>query len=145
MRNIMEYRVESTNKNSRKFLESLMPSFVKQLKLTNSRRAVLVKVTDDIPEGMEGATFNVEVADCYLILIRAPKRLSKTKLVNMATTLAHEMIHVKQLAKGHLIFKKNNARVWMGKHYPAKTKYLDQPWELQALAQQEIVIRRAIE
>jgi hypothetical protein len=141
----MEFAVEAANKKSQKFLDSLMPSMIDQLGLTNSRKAVLVKVTDDILDGMEGATLNMEFADCYLVLIRPAKRLTKISLLNMALTLSHEMVHVRQLAKGQMKFLPKNVRMWMGKIYSKKTKYLDQPWELDAFARQEIVLRRAIE
>ncbi len=141
----MEYAVEASNQKSRKFLDSLMPSIIEQLGLTNSRKAVLVKVTDDIPDGMEGATLDIELADCYLVLIKTPKRLSKIALLNAATTLTHEMVHVRQLAKGMLKFLPNNGRIWMGKRYNKKTYYLDQPWEIDAFARQEILLRRAID
>lgn len=139
----MEYAVEG-GARARKFLESLMPSLISQLNLDNSKRAVLVKITDDV-DGMEGATLNMEFADCYLVLIKKPKRLTKDSLLNMATTLAHEMVHVRQLAKGLMKFLPNQKRIWMGKQYTKKTKYLDQPWELDAFARQEILLRKAIE
>lgn len=139
----MEYAVEGKSKAS-KFLNSLMPSMIEQLGLTNSQRAVLVKIDNEQLDGMEGATLNMEFADCYLVLIKHPKRLTKTSLLNMATTLAHEMVHVKQLAKGQMKFLPNQARVWMGKRYSKKVTYLDQPWELDAFARQEIIVRKAI-
>lgn len=142
----MEYKVESNSKTTQKFLESLMPSFIKQLGLQSSTKALLVKVTADTPEGMEGATLFMEVADCYLVLIKPPKkRINKVKLIDMATTLAHEMVHVRQLAKGMMKFLPNNARMWMGKRYNKRVTYLNQPWELDAFSKQEILVRRAIE
>ena len=141
----MEYLVEATNPNVSKFLYSLMPSMIEQLGLTRSRRAVLIKVTDEIEEGMQGATLNIEIADCYLVLIKQPKRVTKASLLEMGTTLAHEMVHVRQLAKGQMKFLPNQARIWMGKRYNKRTHYLDQPWELDAFARQEIVFRKAIE
>ena len=141
----MEHLVEATNSNVSKFLYSLMPSMITQLGLTRSRRAVLIKVTDEIEEGMQGATLNIEIADCYLVLIRQPKRITKASLLEMGTTLAHEMVHVRQLAKGQMKFLPNQARIWMGKRYNKRTHYLDQPWELDAFARQEIVFRKAIE
>jgi hypothetical protein len=141
----MEYLVEATNPNVRKFLNSLMPSMIEQLGLTRSRRAVLIKVTDEIEEGMQGATLNIKIADCYLVLIKQPKRVTKTSLLEMGTTLAHEMVHVRQLAKGLMKFLPNQARIWMGKRYNKRTHYLDQPWELDAFARQEILFRKAIE
>ena len=141
----MEHLVEATNPNVSKFLYSLMPSMIEQLGLTRSRRAVLIKVTDEIEAGMQGATLNIEIADCYLVLIRQPKRITKASLLEMGTTLAHEMVHVRQLAKGQMKFLPNQARIWMGKRYNKRTHYLDQPWELDAFARQEILFRKAIE
>lgn len=141
----MEYQVEATNRMVKKFLDSLMPSMIDQLGLANSRRAVLVKVTDDQLDGMEGATLNIEIADCYLVLIKPPKRVTRTSMLSMALTLSHEMVHVRQLAKGMLRYLPNENKMWMGRRYSKKTKYLDQPWELDAFARQEIILRRAIE
>ena len=140
----MEHAFEGPAK-AREFLHSLMPSMIGQLGLSRSRRAVLVKITPDVPEGMEGATMYIDVADCYLVLIKQPRRLSKISLLNMATTLAHEMVHVRQLAKGQLKYLPREAKLWMGRRYPSKTRYLDQPWEQDAFARQEMIVRRAIE
>lgn len=141
----MEYLVEAQNSQVELFLNSLMPSMIEQLGLSRSRRAVLIKVTNEIDEGMQGATLNIEIADCYLVLLKKPKRVTKTSLLEMGTTLAHEMVHVRQLAKGQMKFLPDQARIWMGKRYSKKTHYLDQPWELDAFARQEIVFRKAIE
>ncbi len=140
----MEHDFEGPTK-AREFLSSLMPSMIGQLGLTRSRRALLVKITPDVPDGMEGATMYIEVADCYLVLIKQPRRLTKFSLINMATTLAHEMVHVRQLAKGQLKYLPREAKLWMGRRYTSKTRYLDQPWEQDAFARQEIIVRRAIE
>ena len=141
----MEYLVESKNEHAGKFINGLMPSMIEQLGLARSRRAVLVKVTDDIEDDMKGATLDIRVADCYLVLIRQPKRVTKSSLLDIGVTLAHEMVHVRQLAKGQMKFLPNQTRIWMGKRYTKKTHYLDQPWELDAFARQEIVFRKAIE
>ena len=120
----MENALEGPAK-AREFLSSLMPSMINQLGLTRSRRALLVKITPDVPDGMEGATMYIEVADCYLVLIKQPSRLTKSALINMATTLAHEMVHVRQLAKGQLKYLPREAKLWMGRRYTKKTRYLD--------------------
>ena len=141
----MEYKIEASNVKIRKFLESLMPSFIKQLGLTNSKRAVLVKVTKDLDKDFQGATMNIEVADCMIVLIKPPKRLTPMSLMDMSGTLAHEMVHVKQLAKGQMKLLPNKARMWKGKRYSKKTKYLDMPWEIDAFSKQELLLRRALE
>ena len=142
---MMEYDVDADNPKIKKFLASLMPSFIKQLGLTNSKRAVLVKVTKDMEDDFQGATMNIEMADCMMVLLKPPKRLSPNSLLDLAGTLAHEMVHVKQLAKGQMKFLPNEARIWKGKRYSKKTKYLDMPWEIDAFSKQELLLRRAIE
>lgn len=144
----MEFDVDSKNTKLGQFIQSLMPSMIEQLSLTRSQRAVLVKVTNDVTdleEGMHGATLNIEIADCYLVLLKQPKRITKASLLEMGVTLAHEMVHVRQLAKGQMKLLPNQNRVWMGKRYTSKTHYLDQPWEIDAFSRQELIFRRAIE
>jgi hypothetical protein len=34
---------------------------------------------------------------------------------------------------------------WKGKYYGSKTRYLDQPWEIDAFSKQELIFRRAID
>jgi hypothetical protein len=51
---------------------------------------------------------------------------------------------VAQFAKG-ILKPTARGRTWKGKLYKANHPYLDQPWEIQAFAQQEIIFRRAIE
>jgi hypothetical protein len=64
--------------------------------------------------------------------------------VDLGVTLAHELTHVAQFAKGQLK-PTAKGRLWKGKFYKANHPYLDQPWEIQAFSKQEIVFRRAIE
>lgn len=47
---------------------------------------------------------------------------------NWLTTLAHEMVHVKQFARGEL---NESLTRFKGKDY-SNTKYWDQPWEVEA-------------
>jgi hypothetical protein len=140
----MEYKVEASSSKTQQFLNVLMPSFIKQLGLENSKKAVLVKVTRDLEEDFQGATLNIEIADCLMVLIKPPKRLTPLAMMDMATTLAHEMVHVRQLAKGIMRFAPNEVRYWKGKRYSKKTKYLDMPWEIDAFSKQELLLRRAI-
>jgi hypothetical protein len=62
----------------------------------------------------------------------------------LGATLAHELTHVAQFAKGTLQLTPKGKR-WKGKFYGRRVPYLDQPWEIQAFSKQEIVMRRAIE
>jgi hypothetical protein len=122
--------VDADSPKIEKFLDSLMPSFIEQLGLVNSKRAVLVKVTKDLEDDFQGATHNIELADCYLVLIKAPKRLTPITLMEMATTLAHEMVHVKQYVYGETNEKLTR---WKGERVDSDTiDYWVQPWEIEA-------------
>jgi hypothetical protein len=135
----MEYAIEASPKR-KKFLEAIMPSIVEQCGLTRSTAAVLIKVTKDTPEGYEGSAIPVFfLKNTYMILIKP------ASYKDLAVTLAHEMVHVRQMAKGMLVLNSKKGHTWMGKKYSPKTPYLKQPWELDALAKQEIIMRRAIE
>lgn len=51
------------------------------------------------------------------------------KLRRLLTTVAHEMVHVKQYARGEL----KGDYLWHGKTYhPKKVDYWDEPWEIEA-------------
>jgi hypothetical protein len=131
----MQYVVEAKNVEHKKWVEALLPSMIKQLGLTNSRKTVLITV--EKCEGL-GATYPLDPVDSYVVAI------SPGKLKDIGLTLAHEMVHVRQMAKG-ILKTHNGTSFWKGKKYTKRTKYLDQPWEQDAFARQEIVFRRAIE
>lgn len=131
----MNFIVQSRSKRTKKFFEAILPSMISQLNLTNSRKYLIVK-TDKIDS--QGVTLPFYDIDTYLVVINSTKRIT-----DMGITLAHEMVHVRQMAKGTLksVAKGN---IWNGKLYTKKTEYLDQPWEQDAFAKQELIFRRAI-
>lgn len=133
----MEFLVKGSKRN-KKFVEAILPSIITQLGLDRSRKAVVVQIENDGTNNM-GSTIPVDALDSYIVVIK-PHR----KLKDIGFTLAHEMVHVRQMAKGILRQGKNGA-IWAGKQYSNKTKYLDMPWEQDAFARQEIIFRRAIE
>ena len=133
----MEFKVEGTSVKKRKFIEAILPSMIDQLGLTNSRRAVLVCLEKDCDGA--GMTVPVNIIDSYVVVIQ-----SSMSIKDIGLTLAHEMVHVRQMAKG-VLKTVNGTQYWAGKRYTKRTKYLDQPWEVDAFARQEIVFRKAIE
>jgi len=51
------------------------------------------------------------------------------RLRRLLETVAHEMVHVKQFARGEL----DDTPAWLGKTYDTnKTEYWDLPWEIEA-------------
>ena len=134
----MEYAVKSRSVKLKRFVNKLMPKLIAELKLENSRKFVLIEIARGICKGAHGSTTDLPGLDSYVIA------LNPQKLADLGSTLAHEMIHVKQFAKGHIAIK-NGVRYWCGKRYPKNTRYLEQPWELEAFARQEILFRTVIE
>jgi hypothetical protein len=135
----MEYKVEGSRRN-KKFVEAILPSMISQLKLENCTKAVVIRIKDEC-EDNQGITVDLsELTGCYMVVIK-PTR----KLKDIGLTLAHEMVHVKQLAKGILKNKQNGVNIWAGKRYTNKIAYLDMPWEIEAFSKQELILRRAFE
>ena len=132
----MQYHIEAGRK-TRRYIESVLPSMLTQLGLDRSRKLLVVKVDQDLEE--MGTTIPLTGIDTFLVVLK-PNR----NWVTLGVTLAHELTHVAQFAKGHL---KPAAKgtMWKGRLYKRNHPYLDQPWEIQAFAKQEIVFRRAIE
>jgi hypothetical protein len=56
----------------------------------------------------------------------------KTRLI----ALAHEMIHLKQYAKGELYEYESDATKWKGKIITPTLMYWDHPWEIEAYGRQ---------
>jgi len=135
----MEYLVQARNKRTKEFIEAILPSMIKQLRLTNSKKALFVKVSkSDIEGDNMGQTAYIHAVDGIVVIINPQSR------EKMGLTLAHEMVHVKQMAKG-VLKTYNGVSYWRGKRVNKKVKYLDQPWEVEAFSKQELIFRRAIE
>ena len=132
----MEFHVDGRGQTKR-FVESLLPSMLEQLKLTTSKKFLHVMIDRDLED--LGTTVPLNGLDTYLVVIKPQK--DKTLL---GATLAHELTHVAQFAKGTLQLTPRG-KLWKGKYYGRKVPYLEQPWEIQAFAKQEIIMRRAIE
>lgn len=134
----MEFAVRTRSKKSKALIEHVLPSIIKQLKLTKSKKFLLIEVGRAAGPGNAGCTVPLPGIDSVVV------SLTPAKLHDLGITLAHEMVHVKQLAKGTLR-SENGVNYWRGKRYSSRVRYMNRPWELEAFARQEILFRRAIE
>ena len=59
---------------------------------------------------------------------------SKLRMRRMLETIAHEMVHVKQFAKGEMVDLATSDKIrWCGKMFEEKeSNYYDYPWEIEA-------------
>lgn len=135
----MEFLVCGSRRN-KKFVTAILPSIIKQLKLENSKKGVVVNITDECDDN-QGITVDMsKITDCYMVVVK-PRR----HIQDIGITVCHEMVHVKQMAKGTLItdYSRDEYK-WSGKTYLKTTPYLDRPWEIEAYARQELIFRRAL-
>jgi hypothetical protein len=132
----MHYYIEARGKTKR-YIEGLLPSMLSQLALTRSRQLLHIIVYRDIEH--TGETVPLSGIDTVLVVLKPTRNW-----VDLGVTLAHELTHVAQFAKG-ILKPTAKGRLWKGKLYKNNHPYLDQPWEIQAFARQEIIFRRAIE
>jgi len=140
----MEFLISGSPRNI-KWCEALLPSMIDQLGLTNSRKSLLVVIRDMERNNHSGAitsgtTQQIIGTEIYLLVIKPVRDLTA-----MGLTLAHEMVHVRQMTRGTLKFIARGAKLWAGKRYAKNTPYLDQPWEQDAFARTELLFRRALE
>ena len=133
----MEYLIETRSKRTKTLFNAIVPRMIKELKLERSRKTLLIKVCRDELDGQEGSTVPLDAIDAYVVLVKP------NNLKDMGITLAHEMIHVKQLAKGTLK-QVNGVNYWNGKRYRKNHRYLDMPWEVEAFSKQELLFRRTL-
>lgn len=134
----MEFKIEASKRNT-KFIQALMPSMIRQLKLESSKKVLLIRVADECGDN-QGITVDLGTHIGIVVVIKPRKSLKEIGL-----TLAHEMVHVKQLAKGTLKTRKTGSYIWTGKRYGKNTPYLSMPWEVEAFSKQELILRRAFE
>ena len=132
----MQFHIDAGAKTKR-YIEGLLPSMLSQLSLTRSRQLLHIIVDRDIEH--TGQTVPLSGIDTVLVVLKPTRNW-----VDLGVTLAHELTHVAQFAKGQLK-PTAKGRLWKGKFYKANHPYLDQPWEIQAFSRQEIIFRRAIE
>jgi hypothetical protein len=66
-------------------------------------------------------------------------RLGMDKLIH---TLAHEMVHVRQIAKGQLAYDGRKI-FWKGQRvYPKRMSYYNHPWEIDAWRNEKVLASR---
>jgi hypothetical protein len=133
----MEFLVHSRSKMIKEYLEIITPKMLKELGLTSSRKCVVIALEKDCPD--LGLTVDFSTIDGYVVVIR-----SNQSVKDIGVTLAHELVHVKQMAKGILKPAGRGSHTWKGKKYVKSTPYYSRPWELDAFAKQEIVFRKAV-
>ena len=85
--------------------------------------------------------------DCYGMVSHIKKDIvmalePSAEIEDLMETLCHEMVHVKQIAKGQMrLVKDSEAVIWLGKEHTGEI-YYDLPWEIEAMAKSERMYRK---
>jgi hypothetical protein len=138
----MEIEVLTYGKR-KELLEKLAKFYAKQLKITQSNYKVFI-VTDPTlkSQGSQGVCARTGEREISVALY------SYLNFGRMVYTLAHEMVHVKQMIRGHyrqepMKYGKGVYHYWLGKR--VSTEYLKRPWEKEAMRREQPLVDKLYE
>jgi uncharacterized protein YjaZ len=132
----MNIQLNIKNSGTKEFIEMVVKFFEKELKLKNSSWTLDVRTKRGMRlEGTRGCV--TYVGPKYLIML-VDSGLDMERLV---LTLAHEMVHVKQYARGQIKHKLGGKTYyWMGR--PIRKQYYEQPWEVEAFSKERVLANK---
>lgn len=132
----MDIRLNIRKSDTKECIGMIIKYLEQELKLKNSSWTVDVRTKRGMRfEGTRGCV--TYVAPKYLVMV-LDSGLDYERLV---LTIAHEMIHVKQYARGQIKHKLGRKTYyWMGK--PIRKQYFEQPWELEAFSKERILANK---
>jgi hypothetical protein len=136
----MEIEVVARKSASKTLIENCLQIYKKELNLNNSTYGLVVFTERGMSakEGMRGSVFKLGPT---VIGMSIDTALDIERLI---IALAHEMVHVKQYARGQITHGKNlNSRFWMGKKF--KGHYYDLPWEVEAFSKERVLANKVFQ
>ena len=137
----MRHKVIFANANRQKFIEGVVVILKDELRLARSKSFLTVRSKAGLicREGMSGLV-GLDPNNFKHIIMLLDPAVSDESLVS---TLCHEMVHVKQYARGQTSIRyhgKKPVRLWMGRKVNAC--YWDQPWEHDAWRREKVLASR---
>lgn len=136
----MKLKSYSKSPERKKLIESASYYFVKKLKLQKSNYFLHILGKQGLRknDGSLGLTAKISKDEICIALD------SKLSIPRLLLTLAHEMVHVKQFAKGQVkteFTRFGNVKTfWMGRQ--VKAKYINRPWEIEAYTREDILVEQ---
>jgi len=135
----MKAEIITRSGTKKEFIHAVTSFFIQELNLKNSRYTLSVFVKSGLVKesGMNG--FASDFGEKQLVVFID----SKLNMEQTVRTLAHEMVHVKQMATGKLRYKTIRGKhvpFWNGKK--VQVNYEDRPWEHQAWGKELILANR---
>lgn len=131
------------NSKRKQFADVAIAFFTNELNLTNSKWKLLVSSQRNMVSEQSCAG-GINCPAQGLLVLFLDSRLNMQSLL---TTIAHEMVHVKQYAKGQLRYQEEKRKVvpvWLGK-FVKETDYYSLPWELEAYGKERLLANKFIQ
>ena len=133
MQIIMEGRASAT----KSIIEQSACFFANELGISRSRFTLLI-VTDRGMTRSRGVRGEVYKLGPKFLAMTIDSALDVERLI---ITLAHEMVHVKQHARGQIKPSRScKTHYWMGRHI--RKSYYDQPWEIEAYSKERVLANK---
>ena len=134
----MELEVLCRSKITRDLIGSLVEHYIEALNLGSSKYKLTVFTVVGMAKN-EKAAGSVHIFGDKTLGLAIDSRLSVSMLME---TLAHEMVHVKQIARGQLKYVGKKI-FWKGERvYPKKMSYYNHPWEIDAWRNEKVLASR---
>jgi len=133
----MDIQVVGRNSPTKTVIEAASIFLAKELKLDKSKYTLLISTQRGLSkdEGMKGYVTRIGPKCLHMNLD------SGIGVERLITTLAHEMVHVKQYAKGQIKSSKScKTNYWMGKNI--RKEYFEQPWEIEAYSKERVLANK---
>ena len=134
----MNVVIDMRKSDRKEVIEACIALFIRELKLEKSKSTLFVFSRKNFENETGAAGMVYPYAD-GLITMDLDSRMSLDKLIQ---TLAHEMVHVKQIARGQLKYVGKKI-FWKGERvYPKKMSYYNHPWEIDAWRNEKVLASR---
>lgn len=139
----MDIQVQCRSEDRKDLIESCAKFYAKELNLGNSRFVLTIHSTYNLckDKNSNGEVFRSGQRSIYMALD------SRLPMPQLLLTLAHEMVHVKQIARGQYTGRiARNGRLlacWRGK--AIRAEYLKRPWEIEAFGRQMQLLENLLE
>ena len=134
----MEIEILARKSSRKSVIEASAQFYAKKLNILKSKYKVFICMDPDLAKDSEANGMCAKTGDKE-ITIALYSRLNASKLF---VTLAHEMVHAKQMMRGQyrieICKRGKTTHYWMGK--PVKKEYIERPWEIEAMSRESILV-----
>ena len=131
----MNLCMEMRQSDRKMLIEACIQLYAKELKIDKNDFTLIVFSSKDLIQEQGANGMASPITDKLYTMVLS-SRIDCEKLIEV---IAHEMVHIKQFAKGQLK-RIGRQTFWMGKRYVrSKVNYYDHPWEHDAWSKEKFL------